>query len=392
MKTATQLPMKPRANQIMTRKEILVAVLCVLVVAILCVGVVHVTHSEAPRQMHLFLTPHPDDELQGLTALSTDNSTYMLIVTATSGEATGNCRVAGPPGLQGDLGEYPPPVPQALAHTPECGGNRIHSWNQFWNRVAARYPSLALDLEATHETVNVDGRPVDTWLGKNSGRIALNLGDGTLTSEKVVAGVEKILTWRGSKLPDLPLVAVTAAGYYNDPEVDPKHSSEAALLYKHHDHLAVTNAGIKLADKAKNGAWIVVNPFDPRANEKRVLSIDEYEDYMGLQHNGSSWQGWHDEFQGVEIQPGDKPRKYPQFSWIDTEFREGISKHSVLFPAKRLGAYQQFYGWLAFPDPWIPGEYQLAHSDVLFARQQFFLHTLTARGVSLAPETVLKQG
>lgn len=375
----------------MTRKEALFALLVALLVTALCATVIYNLHSESPRQMHLFLTPHPDDELQGLTTLSTDNTTYTLVVTATQGEATRNCRLDGYPDLQTEWGEIPPLHPQAAARSPECGENRINSWNQFWDRVASKYPAMALDLAATHKTMTLGGKPAETWLGKNSGRIALNLGDGKLTTSKVMSAVDEILALRGQALPDLPLVAITAAGYYNNPEIDHHFSSAAALPYLHPDHLAVTNAGVKLADRAKHGAWVVVNPFDPRANEKRVLSRSDYEDYMGLEHDGKPWTNWESEFGGIEIEPGDKPGHYQPFSWIDTDMRNGFSHVSKLREATRQGAYQQYYGWLAFPDPWIPGEYQLANSDVLFARHQFFLHTRSAKGIELSPETQLVQ-
>ncbi len=294
--------------------------------------------------MRLFLSPHPDDEMEAWAALGQEDA-YTVFVTLTHGEASGYCEpAAARRNLQQDLGERPPHPMPAGRYSPACAAARIDSWVAFLNLAAKVTP--AADTGPVTGTVltlgPVAGVPqpqnphaplgatkAQAWIGPDGARLALDLGDGNLTQDEVRWAVRAVLALRGGPLPDLPLSTVLAASYVNGPDGDPR-----ALPDKHPDHVAVRDALPSLARLADEGAWGVTQPFDDSATDTFTLSEDDYAGLMGLQGSGSNPSSW-----------------------------------------RRVGAQQVAFGWLAAPDNyWRTGDLPLAANHVLFPRQQAFRH------------------
>ncbi|HHU10420.1 MAG TPA: hypothetical protein GXZ60_10455 [Intrasporangiaceae bacterium] len=340
------------------------------------------TDNEAARGIHLMVMPHPDDELQGWATLTNDPTVYTVFLTMTNGEATVRCAPdAAARALRTDLGERAIRTEGLESNSPACRDIRLESWNAFLDEAATTAVSARLGAEVAEHAWTISGRPARAWIGDGGARIALDLGDGALTSTMVVSATKEVLQQRGEALPDLPLDFMTSAAYYNDADGPSATGSPAAYPYAHPDHLAVTEAAFTLAPLARGGAWIVTHPFDPRATHVLRMDRERYDSLMALGTGPDDvWQGWRRPTAGLLLRPGDPPPDtLPTYPYSSVPPREGPGLGGM----HRVGAFQQVYGWLAFPNPWTPGEYSLARSDALFARSVFYIHT---DGTTAEPE------
>lgn len=307
---------------------------------------------EEATGLHVYLVPHPDDELSGWTSLVDAPGLYPVVVLLTAGEETQRCTPDGPSGhLQTELGEVPPePYPAAGGGSAACGQARLGSFR------------AALDAAAEHSPVVAglgadDGRAVDLDLGAgtltvgaHASLVALDLGDGRLSAAAVRTAVLEVLALRGNHLPDLPISRVTASAYVahgpderrEDAGGDGRErdgggcvvralcpEDDGPYVYAHPDHLATHEAARALAPEAEEGAWLVTSTYDRAAEVHRALSREMYDAFVALGSGGPD-------------------------------------------RAERIGSYQRIYGWLAFPDVWRPGDLPLDSEQVLFPRVQSF--------------------
>ncbi len=365
----------------------IVALTAILLVAVL--GVFSLVYQNVNQRaeiepgIHLYLTPHPDDELQGWSSLTSDLSIYPVFIVMTRGEISGRCKPESKMSEQSlALGALPPPVePTGTGET--CGDARIALWNMMLDEAGKMDKSARLGNNVSEYSETIAGRNAEVWVGSNSARISLDLGDGDLEQADVVKAVKEIIALRGSKLPDMPVSVITTSAYYNNPDVDPDLYSEQALGYPHPDHLAVTNAGIDLAPLALDGSWISTHPFDPRATHRKQINPEFYDYMMGLGDPNSDetapelWEGWKVPTRDLTISTKTTALKdVPEYPYTNVKENKNFtdSGTSELAALPKLGVYQRVFGWLAFPDPWVPGKYQLADSDSLFAQENFFIH------------------
>lgn len=289
--------------------------------------------------LHLYLVPHPDDELSGWTSLTDAPGLYPVVVLLTAGEATGRCTDAGQDHLQVELGEVvPTPFPPGGRDTPGCREARTSSFRAVLEESAAHSP-VVVDLgTAAPRPLDRPGGPATVVEGPHATLVTLDLGDSALESAQVVGVVEELLALRGELLPDLPVARVTSSAYLGTvsggepgcavPALCP--ADDAAYPYDHADHVATARAARALVEQGRaDEAWLVTSTYDPAAGLHRALPAEVYDDFLGL-GDGAPAQ------------------------------------------AERLGSYQRHYGWLAFPDVWRPGDLPLDSAQVLFPRVQSF--------------------
>ncbi|WP_164737316.1 hypothetical protein [Georgenia sp. SYP-B2076] len=288
------------------------------------------------KSMRLFISPHPDDEMEGWAAVDEVRpSAYTVFITLTHGEATGYCQPAVlAVSLQADLGERPPNPTPAGKFSPTCAQARIDSWLAFHDGAAAVTSSAKIGAAAgttltlgpvpglpqpTNPHASIGATRAQAWIGPRGARLALDLGDGNLTTAEVQWAIKAVLALRGGALPNLPLSTMIAASYVNK-------ADDGAIPYAHPDHIAETDAVKSLAGLAGDGGvWIATSPYDDRADEAFTLSKSDYKVLMGV---SSTLQ-------------------------------------------KRKGAHQVAFGWLT-RGYWPTGKLPLAETEVIFPRQATF--------------------
>lgn len=297
------------------------------------------TPPDQPRGLHVYLVPHPDDELSAWTSLLDGGDLYPVLVLLTQGEATQRCAAESiAKHLNPELGESAPhPDPrQEGAASAACREARLDSFQRAVSAAADTTPLVTLDWSDAQD-VKIEGQSVKVVSGPAATLLVLDMGDGTLTADAVATMVQRLLTHPDSVVPGLPVVRITSSAYYaseatagnsdcQDLAMCP--AGDAAYLYDHPDHLAVREAARSLATLSDE-TWLVTHPFDPAANKHLALSSGIYDQFMEL-GSGAPWE------------------------------------------AQRFGSHQRIYGWLAFPDAWRTGDLPLASSQVLFPRVQSF--------------------
>ena len=290
--------------------------------------------------LHLYLVPHPDDELSGWSSLIDTPDLHPVIVVLTEGEATSRCdgdRLGRY--VQAELGEVvPDPVPSGQG-SPECRQARLGSFRSALQESERHAPALVGLSDTASERIELPTGAGMITAGEHATVVTLDLGDSSLAAGDVVAAATELLEDRGRHLPDLPLARVTAAAYVgveepvaSEPPCDLPAicpAGDRAFVYERPDHIATHEAGRALAPLAAQGSWLVTHPYDAAAAEHRALPQDLYDDFMALG-------------------PG--------------EGRE----------SERRGTYQRIYGWLAFPDVWRVGDLPLDSGQVLFPRIQSY--------------------
>lgn len=294
--------------------------------------------SGPPTGLHLYLVPHPDDELGAWTSLAEAEAMWPVMVVLTRGEETSRC--AGPDlsGLQESLGEVAPvPAPVTGRGSEECRKARVGSMRRVLVEAENGTPIVEGLGTGQLSGLIVAGEPVEIVTGMHATLVLLDLGDGALSVEAVRRVVEEIPTM--ASVPDLPVGRVTASAYYADAmEAPTPPACDRPVLcpsdgrpydYRHRDHEVAREAARLLAGEADQGAWLLTSPYDPAANRFLALDPEVYHEFMGLD--------------------GRDPKQ-----------------------ARRLGSYQRYYGWLAFPDAWRPGDLPLDADQVLFPRVQSF--------------------
>lgn len=334
--------------------------------------------QEPARGIHLFVAPHPDDELQAWSTLTNDPSVYTVFVVLTRGENTARCDAAPVEqhAMEVHLGEAPLPLDPVGKGTAECGATRIASWHAMLDAAGATNRSAALGAPVEQRTARLGSEDAEIWLGPAGARVVLDQGDGLLEQERVAAGIRAVLDFFVEELAGHEPLLLTSAAYFNDPAGGDPNSNAAALTYAHPDHLAATDAAMGLAAEFEEGAWLVTHPFDPRATDLREIPWAEYARMMGLEGlDGQPWNAWQAPVEGLKLSAGGGvPAELPAFAYTDSQRGMTPSGASPLSAFQRTGIYQREFGWLAFPDPWVPGEYALTGSDALFPRNNAYIH------------------
>lgn len=297
-------------------------------------------HDASPWGLHLFLVPHPDDELSGWTSLAEARGLRPVLVLLTQGEATVRCSEKGlAKYLQANLGEVPPnPDPVSPVAGPEvCREARLNAFRAWLAEAARHTPVVDVDWAAAVplEQAGPHGQIVH---GPGASVAVLDLGDGALTAQGVEEAVRALLEDPRAGLPELPVGRVTASSYFSTDAawsasacdvVSTCPADEEPYVYDHDDHLAVQDAARALAPLSDQGSWLVTHPYDPAVTTHLALPEEVYEQFMGLG-------------------PGRRDQ------------------------AMRTGTHQRLYGWLAFPDVWRPGDLPLQSDEVLFPRIQSY--------------------
>lgn len=297
------------------------------------------TTLQEARGLHVYLVPHPDDELSAWTSLTDDEDLYPVVVLLTQGGATTRCQPERfVSRFEEELGEVAPePRPDRDTGVAACKAARLSSFRTHLTAAAVTSPDVAgLGAASLVELPGgVSGRYAT---GDGATLVVLDLPDGALTPQAARTAVEQVLAVLGPALGDLQLVRVTASAYATGratedggrcgrPALCP--ANEAPFHYPNEDHLAAREAARSLAPQAQEGSWLVTSTYDPAASVFRTLPQDVYDEFMALG-------------------PGDPAE------------------------AQRLGSYQRSYGWLAFPNVWHRGDLPLASNEVLFSRVQSY--------------------
>lgn len=296
------------------------------------------TLSQA-RGLHLYLVPHPDDELSGWTSLTDGEDLYPVLLVLTRGGDTVRCTPERfEQNLQPELGEVTPqPRPDQDGSPQACREARLSSFRA----VLAEAGPTSADVAGLGEAdlVDLPGGSGGTYaVLDNAALVVLDLADGQLTQQAVGVAVDDVLAALEPELGGLELTRVTASAYATDGGEPPDErcdrpalcpSDDAPYPYPHEDHRVVREATRALAGRTTEGSWLVTSPYDPLASVFRALPQDVYDEFLALG-------------------PGE-----------DEE-------------AERLGSYQRHYGWLAFPKVWRRGDLPLESTDVIFSRVQSF--------------------
>lgn len=308
-------------------------------------------------RLQLVVTPHPDDEMEGWSAIERGGDVHTVWLVMTHGEGTAYCDPAGwAVNAQPHLGEVLPEPAPTGTRTPSCGAARLASWTTFL--------SLAdVDDEAARAALDGDGHPCVpasatappaesvhlpgagdalAWSGPERTLVAVDGGDGHLGVEMVRAAVRAVLAL--PSVPDLPLERVVAAAYVcsGTDALDGTGAPNGWAVYRHPDHLAVHEALLDpdlaagLAPRA--GVLVATWPSDPAASLTAEIDPQEYERLMAL---------------GPPVDPDDPTS------------------------ARRVGLMQRLYGWLGNPGGlWPPTELPLPDARgaaLVMARRQTFV-------------------
>lgn len=338
--------------------------------------------ADSPKSMQLFVTPHPDDEVQAWSALSASPNIYTVFLTVTNDDATDHCNPKNVArALSKQLGDF---IPDSLPTITEgvdeslrdraCRQARRDSWNHFLDAASAVNASAALGDNVKSMEIVAGGTRTQAWVGSNSARFMADLGDSKVTVFGVKSVMKDVLAQRGKSLPDYPLNSIVSAAYFNDPEAtitDGTDSASEAYKYPHPDHGAVSRGVLESSDLAADGVWVATHPFNPRATDMFTIRQTEWDQLMGLSYpDGRIWYGWQEAMQRVHLKVGSKPyRGILKYPYLD----EALPEYAEVSGLLHTGLHQEAYGWLQKYE-WMPGEYNLANSGALFARHQFFIH------------------
>lgn len=270
------------------------------------------------------LVPHPDDEVFAWSFLEARPEDYPVLILLTRGERTA---YGSGGGLREDLGERAPqPQPFDGSDPERVAQQRVDSWHWFLNEMAVVDRSLdrPAPVLSPDGGLEWDGGPSrhTVRIGARSARFVFDLGDGDLSVSDVLAALAHVRGTRGQLLPDLPEGDVVGSAYLN--MADPDH-----YPYTHRDHRAVHEALWNHDLDLPGAQWAATYAGDPDARaDGRVERVADL-----------SWQYL------VEITP------------------EG----------RRLGRFQQAYGWLGFFGPdgrWLTGEHN--DRETLISQVQTF--------------------
>ena len=164
----------------------------------------------------------------------------------------------------------------------------------------------------TADGANV-ARVVDWWVGPTSARVEFDLGDGNLTDAEVIWALEYVRNNRDSYLPLTDEYGVIAAGYSNL-----NHRYSACIENDHHDHRAVQEA----------------------VYQNDLIPTTGYHPQWGVSCGSQTTS--------TGIDPDVLPANGGRANEIsNTHYRQNMSGLS--------GYFQNRFGWLADPGPWLSG-------------------------------------
>ncbi len=259
--------------------------------------------------------PHPDDEFSVWSMV--DDRHYNVFVLLTQGEGSGYCDGHG---LDAGAGERPPlPQPFAGPRTATCAAQRLDSWRQFLDDMGTADPAVGpAKLIGVLRARSMPGQPTPTrcgptgcgpadtvqlWIGSRSARIVFDLGDGQVTPRSATWAIQEARLLR-FRLPTQHETDIVGATYLNT--ADPHW-----FRYDHTDQRALAAALSSIDQHVPQGEWGRTFPTDPRRSATFRVAPPVW-------------------CAAVCVSPGPvDPVANPD--------------------ARRTGALQRDYGWLAFP-------------------------------------------
>lgn len=188
---------------------------------------------------------HPDDGGSSLSLMQPVPGRYDVHILLTRGEGVSDCNGGYVRTPWMDQEYLPQPQPTGLRYSDRCRDHRLSSWNLFQDRVGGKDDPMGPVERHTGKTITWHGRIlptpthlmqdgsskpadyVDVAIGPHSARFAFDLGDGQLTSDKVIWAIENTRELRGL-LPTQTEGDIVGAGYYNN--------TGAGSPYTHPDH------------------------------------------------------------------------------------------------------------------------------------------------------------
>ncbi len=204
--------------------------------------------KDAPRkELAYVLIPHPDDEFSSWALIENRPSVHHVFITLTQGES--GCPIDGLTAFyEPALGELPPGNIADFAGK-SCGELRIRSSLAFFEAIAEIDPSFGDIADAVdHRSGSklTDKEPgygcepssenFDVYSGDGATLIYFDLGDGNLEQCEVEWAVSQVRRLRGSEhLPDLDVESMIAAAFYNPIGED---GLPGCVQYGHPDHYA----------------------------------------------------------------------------------------------------------------------------------------------------------
>jgi hypothetical protein len=274
------------------------------------------TSGPAGLPIRYLIAPHPDDEF-AIWSMAQDTAHYPVLIVLTHGEKSSAC--AGN-GLEAGLGERPPsPQPFAGKLTPTCDAERVDSLLAFLGdmaKVDPRWSSMRDDGEQPGG--------YRLWQGAGASLLLFGFPDGGVTPDDVKGAIAAA---RGARahFPTQREGDVVGMGYHNT-------ADKSFVFYDHPDQLAVHDT-LTQTDLGLPGAqYVRTYPTDPASAVSESVSSTVFT-------------------AATAVSPAP----------VDPVANPG---------ARRVGALQVDYGWLAFPDAYWFAEDQPVHS--FFSRQQDF--------------------
>lgn len=288
-------------------------------------------------KLRYLLTPHADDEMGAWSMV--DDEHYVVFILLSHGERTRSCDGTN---AQPDQGErLPLPQPFTSPGTAACALQRVDSFHAFLDSMAKTQPQLAVDAPETRDGEVLSGdetpqncssgpcRPATSFtlrVGEGSARAVFDLGDKDTTPGEVTWAIQTIRRLR-TVFPVSEEDDVVSGAYLN-------------------------------ADPA-NG-WFVYDHPDQRAIEAALTSTDQ-----GVP--GRQYGRTHPSHPEIALTRHVDPDVFCAAMCVEPLPVDPVANPS----ARRSGAFQIAYGWLAFGEgPYWFGEEEPRHS--FFSRRQDF--------------------
>lgn len=228
------------------------------------------------ERLQYVVIPHPDDEFSAWALIEKSSGNYPIFIVLTRGEHTQYCAPDGKTALQAHLGEYEPsPYPYVGRGSRNCGQARMNSWQRFLNDMARADSSLSSN--PPHRGSFDEG--FEVWADDKSARVAFDLGDGELTSEKVTWAIQAVRSRRSQLFPNLPEYGVIGSAYHNP-------SENRCVFNDHPDHHAVVDALFHTDQGTAGPQWGRTCRFDPNVTRIDRVDDDTYANAMYVDAHG----------------------------------------------------------------------------------------------------------
>jgi hypothetical protein len=228
------------------------------------------------KRLQYVVIPHPDDEFSAWALIEKSSGNYPVFLVLTRGERTRYCAPDGKAALQTHLGEYSPsPYPYVGRRTNNCEQARINSWQRFLNDMAGVDPALSYD--PPYAGSFPEG--FEVWADEKSARVSFDLGDGSLTPQKVTQTIQIVRSKRAQLFPDLPEYGVIGSAYHNPHD-------RRCVMNNHPDHRAVAVALFSIDQGTPGPQWGRTCHYDPDVSRIDHVDNDTYDYAMHVDADG----------------------------------------------------------------------------------------------------------